>query len=91
MKTLVAYLQLFPSILGAVQSLESAVPLSSSGKQKIDLLMAIIKTAYDTEESIRKDVPWATLSNLVVTAVNSIVAAFNALGIFNHTAQPASH
>ena len=90
MKTLVAFLQLFPSILGAVQSLESAVPLPSSGKQKIDLLMGIVKTAYDTEESIRKDVPWATLSTLVVSAVNSIVVAFNALGIFNH-ASPASH
>jgi hypothetical protein len=84
MKTLIAYLQLFPSILSSVQSLESAIPLPSSGKQKLDLVVGIVKTAYDTEESIRKEVPWEKLSALVASAVSSIVAAFNTLGLFTH-------
>jgi hypothetical protein len=84
MKTLIAYLQLLPTILGAVQSLESAIPVPATGKQKLDLLLSIVKTAYDTEETVRRDVPWEKLSALISTATASIVSAFNALGIFHH-------
>jgi hypothetical protein len=84
MKTLIAYLQLFPTILGAVQSLEGAIPLSTTGKQKLDLLVGIVKTAYDAEETVRQEIPWEKLASLVTAAAGSIVAAFNSLGLFKH-------
>ncbi len=87
MKTLITYLQLFPTIIAAIQSLENAIPVPASGKKKLDLLLQIVKAAFDTEESVRREIPWEKLSTLVSSAVNLIVAAFNGLGVFQH-AQP---
>jgi hypothetical protein len=86
MKTIVSYLQLFPNILATVQSLEASIPLPSAGKQKLDLLLSIVKTAYDAEEAVRQEIPWEKLAPLVSAAANSIVSAFNALGLFKHPA-----
>jgi len=84
MKTLIAYLQLLPTVIGAVQSLENAIPVPATGKQKLDLLLGIVKTAYDTEETVRREFPWEKLSSLISTAATSIVSALNALGVFHH-------
>ena len=54
MNIMLAYLKLFPAILAAVHALEEAIPLPQAGKQKLDLLLAMVKTAYDAEESVRK-------------------------------------
>jgi len=67
-----------------VQSLEGAIPLSATGKTKLDLLLGIVKTAYDAEETARHEIPWEKVSALVISAAGSIVAAFNALNLFKH-------
>jgi len=89
MQTLSAWLRLFPALLAAVRGLEEAIPLPAAGKTKLDLLVAIIRTAYDAEEAIRKEIPWDRLVAIVTTAVKVIVEAFNALGIFSRNQQPA--
>ncbi len=85
MKTLIAYLELFPTILASVKSLEEAIPLPQAGKQKLDLLLAAVKAAYDAEESIREDIPWEKLAGIVTRAVKSVVESLNAIGVFRRS------
>jgi hypothetical protein len=82
MKTILAILQLFPAIIAAVQAIENAIPVSQQGKVKLDLVLDTVKTAYDAEESVRKDFSWDKLAGVVVTIVGKVVATFNALGVF---------
>ena len=87
MQTLLTYLKLFPNILAAVGALEEAVPIPATGKQKLSLLLAVVKTAYDSEEAIRKEVPWDKLARIINDAVKTVVETFNSLGLFRHGAE----
>ena len=87
MQKLIAWLKLFPILLEVVPRLEESIPLPAAGQQKLQLLLAIIKTAYDTEEALRKEFPWEKLAGIVAGAVKAIVDSFNSLGLFPH--QPA--
>ena len=84
MKTLIAWLQLFPLILSSVKVLEEAIPLPSSGKQKLDLLLSVVQAAYNAEQSIQKEIPWSQIESIVKSAVSSVVNALNTLGLFKH-------
>lgn len=84
MQSLLTYLKLFPTILAAVRALEEAVPIPVAGKQKLSLLLALVKTAYDSEEAIRKEVPWDKLAKIISDAVKTVVETFNTLGLFRH-------
>ena len=85
MQSLLAWLKLFPAILASVRALEEAIPLPQVGKAKLDLLLSIIKTAYEAEETIRKEFPWERLVSIVSSAIKAIVEAFNALGVFHRS------
>ena len=47
MKALSIVLTLFPVILNAVTTVENAIPLPGAGKQKLDLVLNVVKQAYD--------------------------------------------
>lgn len=87
MQTLLAWLKLFPALLASVKALEEAIPLPAAGKGKLDLLLIIVKTAYDAEEAIRKEFPWERLASIVISAAKAIVEALNALGVFHRSAE----
>lgn len=86
MKTILAYLQLFPAILASVKSLEDTVPIPGAGKAKLDLILGFVQAAYNAEQSIQKEIPWSTLVEVVKGAVTAIVTAFNAIGVFKKSA-----
>ena len=83
MQTLLAWLKLFPAILSAVRGLEDAIPFPTAGKAKLDLLLSVIKTAYDAEQAISKEIPWERLASIVTTAAKVIVEGLNTLGVFH--------
>lgn len=83
MQTLFAFLKLFPTLLSAVQAIEEAIPLPAVGKQKLDILLSVIKAAYDAEQSIQKEVAWDKLAAIISSASKTIVDAFNTLGLFH--------
>lgn len=85
MKTLISYLQLLPTILAAVKSLEEAIPLPMSGKQKLDLLIATVQTAYAAEQTIQKEVPWTQVESVVKSVAGVVVNALNVMGLFRHS------
>lgn len=86
MQTLIAWLKLFPVLFQTVTQLEASIPLPAVGQQKLQLLLAVIKAAYDAEEVIRKDFPWEKLAGIITAAVKVIVDSLNSLGIFHRTA-----
>lgn len=86
MQKLIAWIKLIPGLLDAIRHVEEAIPLPSSGQQKLNLLLEIIHAFYDAEESVRKDFPWEKLAALVTATAARIVTAFNALGLFHHEA-----
>ena len=88
MKTLLAILKLLPVILEAVRALESAIPLPGQGKKKLDLILDIIKSAYDASSSLAKDVSFEKLVAVIVPMIARIVDLHNALGLFQKPAQP---
>lgn len=81
MATLLLILQLFPLILQAVQAIEKAIPIPASGKAKLDLILDILKSAYDAGGDL-KQLSWDKLAGIAVVMVGKIVGVLNTLGVF---------
>jgi hypothetical protein len=86
MKSLLLILQLFPVMLAGVRALEETIPLPQSGKQKLDLVLDVVKTAYESSAELQKEFAWDKLAGVVVTIVGKIVGTLNALGVFKKSA-----
>jgi hypothetical protein len=86
MATLLAVLKLFPVILAAIQALESAIPLPTAGKAKLDLVLGMVTDVYSADQSIQKQLPSDPLIALITATISRVVATLNALGIFNKKA-----
>jgi hypothetical protein len=89
MKTLLAILKLFPLVLAAVRAIEEAIPLPGQGKKKLDLVLDILKTAYDGGPDLAKEFTWEKLVALVVSMITRIVGLHNELGLFQKSTQPS--
>lgn len=89
MKTLLAVFQLFPVLLAAVRAVEEAVPLPGQGKKKLDLVLEILKSAYDTATDLKREFSFEKLVTIVVPMIARIVALHNELGLFQKpTSEP---
>ena len=47
MNTLLIILRIFPLVLAAVQAVEQAIPLPGQGNKKLELVLDVLKSAYD--------------------------------------------
>lgn len=88
MNTLLIILRIFPLVLAAVKAVEEAIPLPGQGRQKLDLVLDVIKSAYDASTELMKQFSWEKLVAVVVPMIEKIVALHNALGLFQKSAQP---
>jgi hypothetical protein len=93
MKNFLAAFNALPSILLAVQAVETAVPLPNRGKQKLDIVLGAAAAAWEatnTQQQLSKD----TTLNFVQALVNISVAGLNAAGALkalpHSTASPVS-
>ncbi len=82
MGTLIAILNLLPAILTAVQAVEAAVPVPAAGKAKLDLVLSTVQTVYTADQQLQKQIPSDQLVGIITSTVGSIVANYNALGMF---------
>ncbi len=83
MNALLIILQIFPLVLAAVQAVEEAIPLPGQGKKKLELVLDVIKSAYDAEHgSQRSRFSWDKLVTVVVPMIARIVDLHNPLGLF---------
>ena len=89
MNTLLIVLQMLPLVLGAVRAVEQAIPLPGQGKKKPDLVLDILRTAYDGGVvDVARDFSWQKLVTIVVPMIARIVDLHNELGLFQKT-QPS--
>ena len=88
MNNLLVALKILPLLLPAVKAVEEAIPLPGEGRKKLDLVLDVLKSAYDTGTDLSTGFTWEKLVAMVVPMINQIVALHNALGLFQKSAQP---
>lgn len=73
-------LSMLPILIGAIKTVEEAIPGSGAGEAKLTTLRAIIEAAYATATDVvgKFDDLWPALRR----TIDALVAAFNARGIF---------
>ena len=90
MKKLIAILQLLPAILAATKAVEEAIPIPGQGRKKLDLILDVVKTAYDGGSDIARDFSWDKLVAIIIPIITKIVNLHNELGLFSHqTSEPS--
>ena len=59
MNILLIILKIFPLVLAAVQAVEQAIPLPGQGNKKLELVLDVLKSAYDgsTDLAVRGRTP----------------------------------
>ena len=82
MKKITLILKLFPAILGEVKSVEEAIPLPGQGKKKLDLVLDVLKQAFDASAELSQSFSWEGLVAAVVPMISRIVDLHNELGLF---------
>ena len=88
MNTLLIILKIFPLILAAVQAVEQAIPLPGQGNKKLELVLDVLKSAYDAGTDLSASFSWEKLLTVVVPMIAKIVDLHNALGLFQKPVQP---
>ena len=61
MNTLLIILKIFPLVLAAVQAVEQAIPLPGQGNKKLELVLDVLKSAYDGSADLAKQFSWDKL------------------------------
>jgi hypothetical protein len=87
MNTLLTVLKLLPVVLSVVKAVEEAIPLPGQGKKKLDLILDVLKTAYEGSSDLTGTLTWEELVALVVPMIAKIVDLHNALGLFQKSTQ----
>jgi len=59
-----------------------AIPLPSTGKAKLDLVLGTVSDVYSSTQQVSPEMPLDRLMALVTQTVARVVATFNALGLF---------
>ena len=88
MNTVLIILKMLPVVLTAIRAVEEAIPLPGQGKKKLDLVLDILRTAYDGGVMDVRDFSWQKLVTIVVPMIARIVDLHNELGLFQKT-QPS--
>lgn len=86
MNTLLIILKIFPLVLAAVQAVEQAIPLPGQGNRKLELVLDVLKAAYNGSADLAKQFSWDKLVAIVVPMVGKIVDLHNELGLFTKSA-----
>ena len=91
MNSLLIILRIFPLLLVAIKAVEEAIPLPGQGKKKLDLVLDVLKSAFDASADLTASgFSWEKLITIVVPMIEKIVALHNALGLFQKSAPAAS-
>jgi len=86
MKTLLLVMHLFPLLLSAIKAVEEAIPLPGQGQKKLDLVLAILKSAYDAGDDLLRSFSWERVVHLAIPLIARIVGSLNELGVFQKSA-----
>ncbi len=82
MTTIIGILKLLPTLIAAVQAVEASIPLPSSGKAKLDLVLGTVTDAYASGQQVVQEIPGDRLVVLITQTITRVVNTFNVLGLF---------
>lgn len=88
MKNFLAVFNTLPSVLNAVVAVESAIPVSGAGEQKLNLVLGAAAAAWEAsqqQQSLSKDTTLNAISAITLLAV----AGLNTAGVFKKSAPVA--
>lgn len=73
-------LGLLPVLLDTIKAIETAIPVSGKGKEKMDLIKTALQTTYDATNETKTtfQTVWPQLESII----SKVVAIYNATGIF---------
>lgn len=92
MKSFLAIVQLiatiFPIIVDTVKKVEEAFPQPGQGPAKLDMVKAMLSTAYNvmSEAEVSFEQLWPSIQNVVAV----VVAMLNATGVFQKSGDQAA-
>ena len=90
MKTLQLIFRLFPLLLSAIKAVEEAIPLPGQGKKKLELVLDVLKSAYDAGDELLRSFSWDRVVEIAVPLITKIVGLLNALGVFQKSTPEAA-
>ena len=90
MKTLQLIFRLFPLLLSAIKAVEEAIPLPGQGKKKLELVLDVLKSAYDAGDELLRSFSWDRVVEIAVPLITKIVVLLNALGVFQKSTPEAA-
>ena len=85
MNKFLAVFNSFPAILGAVQAVETAVPLPQAGVTKLNLILNAASLAWELSQA-QQQVSKNTTLNAITAIASLTVGELNAVGVFAHAA-----
>ena len=80
---LLSWLKLMPVLVSLIIALEGAIPISGAGKQKLDLILAMVQDIYQGSSELKKSFSLEELTKLITTNATRVVELLNAFGVFN--------
>ncbi len=89
MNTFLAVFNALPAVIGAVQAVETAIPLPASGQAKLNLVLNAAAAAWEVsqiEQQLSKNNTLSAVSAMASLAVSSL----NAAGVFKQTVPVSS-
>jgi hypothetical protein len=89
MKTFLSILNAIPAVVGAVQTVETALPLPQAGQQKLNLVLGLAGAAFDVAQAGEEIGKGQVLAGVQAIATVT-VAALNAAGVFSHGSSVSS-
>lgn len=89
MKKFLTILNSIPAIIGAIQTVEAALPIPQAGQQKLNLVLGLAGAAFDVAQA-GEEISKGQLLSGVETITTITVAALNAAGVFSHSASVSS-
>jgi len=85
MNTFLAVFNAFPAILGAVQAVETAVPLPQAGQSKLNLILGAAAAAWEISQ-VQQQLSKNSTLNAISAIASLTVSGLNAAGVFQHAA-----
>jgi hypothetical protein len=76
--------QIYPVIVQTIKAIEESIPVSGMGSAKLQLVKSTLESAYKSMEGAQ--VTFEQLWPTVQVIVSSVVAMYNAAGVFKKTA-----
>jgi hypothetical protein len=89
MNTFLNIFNALPAVIGAVQAVETAIPLPSAGQAKLNLVLNAAAAAWEVgqvEQSLSK----STTVNAISAMASIAVATLNATGVFKQSVPVSS-